>query len=96
MIREFQRPDLHGYRAISLEQVRMALHDERLREVQWGELELLVAQALAEAPNWAAAGTPAHLHLSVAIGLGVTVLPILAPEAWLLPYDVVTVPLDEA
>lgn len=95
VIREFQRPDLRGYRAISLEQVRMALHDERLREVQWGELELLVAQALAEDPNWAAAGTPAHLHLSVAIGLGVTVLPILAPEAWLLPYDVVTVPLDE-
>jgi hypothetical protein len=33
--------------------------------------------------------------MSVAIGLGVTVLPILAPDAWKLPYDVVTIPLNE-
>lgn len=95
MIREMQRPHLRGYRAISLEQVRLALHNERLREVQWGELDALVDEAKGQDPDWAPAVSPAHLHLSVAVGLGVTLLPVLAPEAWQLPYDVVTVPLDE-
>jgi AcrR family transcriptional regulator len=95
IIREFQRPELRTYRAISLEQVRMALHDETLRQAQWGELDALVAEAQANDPNWQPAVTPAHLHMSVAIGLGVTVLPILAPDAWKLPYDVVTIPLNE-
>lgn len=95
MIREMQRPELRHGRAISLEQVRLALHDERLREVQWGELDTLVDETLSKDPQWYTANSEAHLHMSVAIGLGVTVLPLLAPDAWELPYDVVTIPLDE-
>jgi hypothetical protein len=95
MIREMQRPELRHGRAISLEQVRLALHDERLREVQWGELDTLVDETLSKDPQWYTANSEAHLHMSVAIGIGVTALPLLAPDAWVLPYDVVTVPLDE-
>ena len=95
IIREMQRPELRHGRAISLEQVRLALHDERLREVQWGELDTLVDETLSKDPQWYTANSEAHLHMSVAIGIGVTALPLLAPDAWELPYDVVTVPLDE-
>ena len=95
MVREMQRPHLRLGRAISLEQVRLALHDERLRDVQWGELDTLVDETLSKDPQWYTANSEAHLHMSVAIGIGVTALPLLAPDAWELPYDVVTVPLDE-
>lgn len=95
VIREFQRPHLSLARAIHLEQVRLALHDERLREVQWGELDALVVEAMANDPTWHPAASPAHLHMSVAIGLGAACLPMLVPDAWQLPYDVVTVPLNE-
>lgn len=95
VIREFQRPHLSLARAIHLEQVRLALHDERLRQVQWGELDALVAESTANDPTWHPAASPAHLHLSVAIGLGVACLPMLVPDAWQLPYDVVTIPLNE-
>ncbi|MBU6243894.1 MAG: TetR/AcrR family transcriptional regulator [Actinomycetales bacterium] len=95
VIREFQRPHLSLARAIHLEQVRLALHDERLRQVQWGELDALVAESTASDPTWHPAASPAHLHLSVAIGLGAACLPMLVPDAWQLPYDVVTVPFNE-
>lgn len=95
VIREFQRPHLRLARAINMEQVRLALHDERLREVQWGELDALVVDATSTDPDWHPAASPAHLHMSVAIGLGAACLPMLVPQAWQLPYDVVAVPLNE-
>jgi hypothetical protein len=35
------------------------------------------------------------LAVSIALGLGLALLPVLHPEAWSLPYDVVTIPLAE-
>jgi len=95
VIREFQRPHLRVERAINLEQVRLALHDDRLREVQWGELDAMVAAATSNDPDWLPAVSAAHLHMAVAIGLGSVCLTLLVPDAWQLPYDVVAVPLDE-
>jgi hypothetical protein len=33
----------------------------------------------------------AETHVGLALGGGTLLLPLLAPDAWLLPYDVVTV-----
>ena len=35
------------------------------------------------------------MHVGYAVGLGVAMLPLLCPDAYLLPYDVMTVPLVE-
>lgn len=94
LMREIMRPDLSPVRAASLEHLRLARHDERLREVLWGELDKLVADELAIDPNWERGTSAAHLHMSVALGLGVTALPLLAPDAWQLPFHYVTIPLS--
>ena len=41
------------------------------------------------------ASSPADLHVSIALGVGIAMLPLLAPEALGLPYDVVTIPVAE-
>jgi hypothetical protein len=41
------------------------------------------------------ASSPANLHVSIALGVGIAMLPFVAPEALGLPYDVVTIPVAE-
>jgi len=94
LMREIMRPDLRHVRAASLEHLRLARHDDRLREVLWSELDKLVADELSRDPNWERGSSAAHLHMSVALGLGVTVLPLLAPDAWQLPFHHVTILLS--
>ncbi|MBU6246098.1 MAG: TetR family transcriptional regulator, partial [Actinomycetales bacterium] len=95
LMREIMRPDLRHVRAASLEHLRLARHDDRLREVLWGELDKLVADEQAADPDWERGTSAAHLHMSVALGLGVTALPLLAPDAWQLPFQHVTIPLSD-
>ena len=90
-IREFQRPFRAHLRAITLEGIRVAWHDEDLRQAVIQELadyELEVA-----ANGTAVYGSGSWFHFAFAIGAGVLILPILHRECWQLPYDVVTAPI---
>jgi AcrR family transcriptional regulator len=94
-IREVQRPHVSAQRATYLEQIRISWHDDELQLALVAEFDQFVADATAADPAWAPANSPANLHVSIALGFGLSLLPVLHPEAWSLPYDVVTMPLAE-
>jgi hypothetical protein len=94
-IREVQRPHVASQRATHLEQIRISWHDDELQRALAAEFDQFVADATAADPAWAPANSPAELHVSIALGFGLSLLPVLHPEAWSLPYDVVTIPLAE-
>ena len=94
-IREVQRPHVASQRATYLEQIRISWHDDELQRALAAEFDQFVSDATAADPAWAPANSPAELHVSIALGFGLSLLPVLHPEAWSLPYDVVTIPLAE-
>jgi AcrR family transcriptional regulator len=94
-IRELQRPEVRTQRALYLEQVRLSWHDNTLRDAQAAEYERFIDEARDTDLGGLPLDNPAALHMSIAVGFGLALLPILLPEAWDLPYDVVTVPLAE-
>lgn len=87
MIREFMRPGRDHLRIFALEQMRTGWHDPILREAVMREYTAFVAEAHATKPGF----NLAEAHVGFAIGGGTLLLCILHPDAWLLPYDVVTV-----
>lgn len=94
-IRELQRPEVRTQRALYLEQVRLSWHDNTLRDAQAAEYERFIDEARDTDLGGLPLDNPAALHMSIAVGFGLALLPILLPQAWGLPYDVVTVPLAE-
>ncbi len=88
-IREFQRPFRASLRAITLEGIRVAWHDDDLRQAVIDELAAYEAEvAEADPSGYRSSG---WFHFGFAIGVGVLILPILHEPCWRLPYDVVTV-----
>jgi hypothetical protein len=92
-IRELQRPEVRTQRALYLEQIRLSWHDPALRDAQSAEYDRYIDDARDTDLGGLPFDNPAALHLSIAVGFGLALLPILLPEAWDLPYDVVTIPL---
>ena len=90
-IREFQRPFRAHLRAITLEGIRVAWHDEDLRQAVIKELDDYELEAAAN--DSALYGSSSWFHFAFAIGVGVLILPILHEPCWRLPYDVVTTPI---
>lgn len=91
-IREFLHPDLILQRAIYAEEVRISWHDPDLMERQEAEIEAF----LHDMRSQGSVMDDAMAHLAYALGLGYALLPLLARDAWRLPFDVVTVPLANA
>lgn len=87
IIREFMRPGRDHLRIFALEQLRTGWHDPVLREAVMREYVAFVAEAHATKPGF----NLAEAHVGFAIGGGTLLLCVLHPDAWLLPYDVVTV-----
>lgn len=93
MMREFMHPSRQVERVIALEQYRLAWHDERLAvsiELEQAPIQDAYVESLSHLPTDEAR---ARLHLELAMGMGAVILAQLVPDAWLLPYDVVTIPL---
>lgn len=93
MIKTFLQPGLDALRALALEQERLAWFDVALQ----ASLTKAISEYLER--TWEITvpepddRTPGQLHLDLALGAGVLVVPRLLPDAWRLPFDVVTVPL---
>ena len=86
-IRESQRPGRHHLRVITLEQMRTGWHEPAVREALAREYAAFIAESHATKPGF----NVSESHAGLAIGGGTLLLCILYPDAWLLPYDVVTV-----
>lgn len=92
-IRESQRPARAHLRAIGLEQVRVSWHNQALREARQAEVAAFAEAVLLGNAGADPGALRANVHMGVALGIGIAVLPILDPDCWSLPYDAVTVPL---
>lgn len=92
MMREFALPKHRNARTVHLEQVRLCWHDEpMLAKIATSYAE--AAWRLAETqPDKTHTQLSAYLHVGLALGIGVNLLPELYPDVWRLPMDVVTVP----
>lgn len=86
-IREAQRPGRHHLRVITLEQMRTGWHEPAVREAVTREYAAFIAESHATKPGF----NVSESHAGLALGGGTLLLCILYPDAWLLPYDVVTV-----
>ena len=86
-IRESQRPGRHHLRVITLEQMRTGWHEPAVREAMAREYAAFIAESHATKPGF----NLSESHAGLALGGGTLLLCILNPDAWLLPYDVVTV-----
>ncbi|MFM8349429.1 MAG: TetR/AcrR family transcriptional regulator, partial [Actinomycetales bacterium] len=94
-IRDTMRPLERRICIVDMEHARMAWHNPALIAVEEQRLQALTEQVLAQDPNHPDFSDPANLHVARAMGLGISFLPLLADNAWDLPFDVVTVPLAE-
>jgi AcrR family transcriptional regulator len=93
MIRELMRPEVGPERVLSAEQLRVSWHSPVLLRRLGEQFTSFVEQTRAQNPTWPQAVNHADAHLGYAAGLGVTLLPWLAPDCWSLPFDVATVAL---
>ncbi len=91
-IREIQRPHLDYSRAIAMEQLRLTWHYPELKAAQEADLDAVVEQ-LAATDDSHFAHSAAVVQFAFATGLGMALLPLLYPNAYRLPYDVMTIPL---
>lgn len=96
MTREIMRPGIELQRGINLEQVRLTWHNEPMRRVYQAAMDAIPPSSaehltldIPTAPDEVAAS----LHVSEAVAIGAILLATMQPDAWNLPYDVVTVPL---
>lgn len=87
MIREWMRPGRDHLRIIALEELRTGWHEPVIRAAVAREYEAFIAESHATRPGF----NIAEAHVGFAVGGGTLLLCILYPDAWLLPYDVVTV-----
>jgi AcrR family transcriptional regulator len=90
LIRESMRPGRDSQRVLALEELRTGWHEPVLREAVAREYEAFVAESHATRPGFSLA----EAHVGFAVGGGTLLLSVLYPDAWLLPYDVVTVPWE--
>jgi AcrR family transcriptional regulator len=91
--REYLRPEHALGRGLAIEQVRIGWREPLMQKVN-DEAEAGFAATLAEAnPHMGRAELMANLHWDIALGYGAELVPSFFPDAWKLPFDVVTVPM---
>lgn len=95
LMREFLRPDLRTVRTITLEQYRMAWHDPIMEGPFRDAQHDYVEGTLQTDPTMSRAQAESRAFIALSRGVGIGVLADLTPDAWRLPFDVVTRPLLE-
>ena len=93
MWREYLRPEHALGRGLAIEQVRTGWHEPLIQKVN-DEAEAEFAVTLQKAnPHMSRAELSANLHWDIALGYGAELVPSFFPDAWKLPFDVVSVPM---
>lgn len=93
MMRTFLQPGLDVPRALALEQERLAWFDVALQASMTKAVSDYLDQTWGITAPEPDGRSPGQQHLDLALGAGVLTIPPLLPDAWMLPFDVVTVPL---
>lgn len=93
LFRELMRPSVAQSRLLASEHKRVSFHESDVQAKEEAVLAQFLAAAWAEHPDCSESEARSAFHYDYATGLGCFALPILLPEAWALPYDVVTVPM---
>jgi AcrR family transcriptional regulator len=91
--REYQRPGLAIKRSVALESQRLARYHQELAEGIHAPEAAVLAHRTRRLGKDRLAAAIGDVHLDVALGLGILVLPLLLPEAWSLPFSAITQPL---
>lgn len=92
--REHQRPEFREQRTIVLESLRLARHDERMRDVIDDSLAEAAASRLGNARGPRRAALLGHMRRDYAVGIGLVIVGNVLPDAWKLPFDAVTIGLN--
>ena len=93
MWREYLRPEHALGRGLAIEQVRTGWREPLIQKVN-DEAEAGFAVTLRKAnPHVTRAALRSNLHWDIALGYGAELAPSFFPDAWKLPFDVVSVPM---
>lgn len=93
--REHQRPAFREQRTVVLESLRLARHDTRMRDVIDRSLTEASTPRLGNARGARRDTLLGHMRRDYAVGIGVIIVGNVLPEAWTLPFDCVTIGLNE-
>ena len=94
-MRESLKPGIERGRALHLEQLRVAWAMPDLKETLVKEIEDFVEGAQNERNYWEGDNALNFIHFSYALGLGLSLLATINPNAHQLPLSVVTSPMEE-
>ena len=94
-MREVMDPSRRLIRAIACEQIHLAWYDPDVAAVLSDEVDQARESAARTATREQAAATDAAWHFGLAAGQGAGVLADLHPQPASLPFELVTVPLNE-
>lgn len=92
-MREFMLPSRKRPTTVYMEQCRLSWHDEELLSSLEASFADTVWQIANRDDGRSTSELRAYVYTGIALGFGVMVLADLYPDAWQLPFDVVTVPL---
>jgi AcrR family transcriptional regulator len=95
LYRELMRPGREHLRGFALEQYRLSWHDPEMRaNIAHAFSEVMAARAAAE-PTRPAEEVRAEFFIGVSQGIGLLLVANCYPPAWELPYQHMTVPLNQ-
>ena len=94
-IRDTMHPRERMANIIEMERVRLTWHRPNLAAQDEERLQKFLAETLVVKPGYVDFIDRARVHVGRAMGVGISFLPLVNDDAWRLPYDVISVPLNE-
>ena len=95
LYRELMRPGREHLRAFSLEQYRLSWHDPDMRASVAHAMSDVITSRLEADPMRPRRELQADVFIGAAQGVGVLLMASIYPDAWTLPYQHITVPLND-
>ena len=93
--REYMRPGRSHLHVFALEQYRLAWHDDEMRQAVAASMADAIALRMESDPSRSRQEWAAYNFIGAAQGVGTMLLASCSPDAWTLPYQVMTVPLND-
>ena len=93
--REYMRPGRSHLHVFALEQYRLAWHDDEMRDAVATSMAGAIALRMESDPSRSRQEWAAYNFIGAAQGVGTMLLASCCPDAWTLPYQVMTVPLND-
>ena len=95
LYRELMRPGREHLRAFSLEQYRLSWHDPDMRASVTHAMSDVIKARMDADPTRPRRELQADVFIGAAQGVGVLLMASIYPDAWALPYQHITVPMND-